>query len=70
MTIEAITGGGQRPPLVVETGWGQPRCCSERRENPTSITVTRGAEVIAHVEMAAGSPTSEPFTLTTSMSRQ
>ena len=68
MTLEALPiEGGARPPLEVETGWGQRGCCSERLENPTSIKVKAGAEVIAQVEMAPSATASQTFTLTTSM---
>ena len=68
MTLEAMPlDGGERPLLVVEAGWGQPRCCSQRLENPTSIKVTAGTEVIAHVEMATSSTANRSFTLNTSM---
>jgi len=46
---------------------GQPGCCSQRLENPTSIKVTAGTEVIAHLEMVSSSTTTQAFTLTTSM---
>jgi Carboxypeptidase regulatory-like domain len=66
ITLEALsTQGGARPPLEVETVGVSP-CCSERLGNPTSIQVTAGTEVVAHVEMVSGS-TSQTFTLNTSM---
>ena len=69
MTLEALsTTNGPYPLLEVEivTGGDGP-CCSERLENPTSILVTAGTEVVAHVEMPVGSATSQSFTLNTSM---
>ena len=62
------TTNGPPPLLEVEivTGGDGP-CCSERLENPTSIPVTAGTEVVAHVEMPFGSATSQSFTLNTSM---
>jgi hypothetical protein len=70
MTVEALSAqGGARPPLEVETVGVSP-CCSERMGNPTSIQVTAGTEVVAHVEMVSGSATSQSFTLNTSMARQ
>ncbi len=69
MTLEALsTTNGPRPLLEVEivTGGDGP-CCSERLENPTSILVSAGTEVVAHVEMPVGSATSQSFTVNTSM---
>jgi len=67
MTLEAIPiGGGARPPLVVETLSGN-QLTSAVRENPTSIHVKTGTEVIAHVETDAASTTAQTFTLATSM---
>lgn len=69
MTVEALsTHGGAHPPLELETINVSP-CCSERMGNPTSIHVTAGTEVVAHVEIVSGS-TSQSFTLNTSMARQ
>ena len=71
MTLEALsTQGGARPGLEVETvGGGPERFGNPILGNPTSIQVTAGTEVVAHVEMVSGS-TSQSFTLNTSMSRQ
>lgn len=71
MTVEALPIHGEaRPRLVVEEQQpGRPHPVSERVGNPTSIKVTAGTEVIAHVEMRAGSTTSQSFTLTTSMAQ-
>jgi hypothetical protein len=70
MTLEAVaTQGGAHPPLEAETVGGAGPCCSERLENPTSIQVTAGTEVVVHVEMVLGSTTSQSFTLTTSLAR-
>ena len=67
MTLEAVsTQSGAHPPLEVETV-GAPLCCSERMGNPTSIQVTAGTEVVAHVEMVSSSTISQSFTLSTSM---
>jgi hypothetical protein len=70
MTLEAVsTQGGAHPPLEVQRV--ATRCpYSERIENPTSIQVTAGTEIVAFVEMVSGSTTSRSFTLTTSMTRQ
>lgn len=68
MTVEALSNqAGAHPPLEVETV-GAPSCCSERIENPTSIPVTGGTEVVVNVEMVVGSTSSQSFTLKTSMS--
>jgi hypothetical protein len=72
MTLEArSTQGGARPPLEVEivaiVAFGKPGCCAERIENPTSMVVTAGTEVVANVEMLSRSTTSQSFTLITSM---
>jgi len=71
MTLEAVsTQDGARPSLEAETAGGDGPCCAERLENPTSIQVTAGTEVVVHVEMVLGSTTSQSFTLTTSLARQ
>jgi len=71
MTIEALSTTNGPPPLLeVEIiAGGEGPCCSERLENPTSIVVTAGTEVVAHVEMPSGSA-SQSFTLNTSMRRR
>ena len=67
MTVEALPiGGGSRPPLVVAVYSGT-RVLDERLGNPVSVQLTGGTEVIAFVEMVSGSPTTQSFTLTTSM---
>jgi hypothetical protein len=67
MTLEALpTGGGARPPLVVAVVDGN-RLIAERLGNPVSVPVGVGTEVVAFVEMAADSPTTQSFRLTTSM---
>jgi carboxypeptidase family protein len=69
MTLEAVsTQGAARPPLEVEASVSP--CCSERMGNPTSIQVTAGTEVVAHVEMNSSSTTSQSFRLSTSMAKQ
>jgi hypothetical protein len=71
MTVEALpTQGGGRPPLEVETRGAAGPCCNERMGNPTSIPVTAGTEVVANIEMAWGSTTSQSFTLNTTLVRQ
>jgi len=72
MTLEArSTQGGARPPLEVEivaiVASGKPGCCAERIENPTSMVVTAGTEVVANVEMLSRSTASQSFTLITSV---
>ena len=70
ITLEArSTQSGELTGLEVEILGGSP-CCSERLQNPTSIRAQAGAEVLANVEMAAGSATSQSFILTTSMAPQ
>ena len=67
MTVEALPiGGGSRPPLVVAVYAGN-RVLDERLGNPVSVQLTGGTEVIAFVAMVSGSPTTQSFTLTTSM---
>ena len=67
ITVEALPiGGGSRPPLVVAVYAGN-RVLVERPGNPVSVQLTGGTEVIAFVEMVSGSPTTQSFTLTTSM---
>ncbi len=70
MMLEALpTQGGAHPPLEVETAAGDiGPCCW--LDNPRSIQVTAGTEVIANVEMVLGSTTTQSFTLTTSMTPQ
>jgi hypothetical protein len=72
MTLEArSTQGGARPPLEVEivaiVALGKSGCCAERIENPTSVAVTAGAEVVANIEMLSSSTDSQSFTLIASM---
>jgi hypothetical protein len=72
MTLEALsTQGRARPPLEVEivaiVAPGKPGCCAERIENPTSMVVTAGTEVVANVEMLSRSTASQSFTLITSV---
>jgi hypothetical protein len=67
MTVAALsTQDGTRPPLEMETLNVSP-CCSERMDNPLSIQVSAGTEVVVNVEMLLGSTTSQSFMLTTSM---
>ena len=67
ITVEALPiGGGSRPPLVVAVSAGN-RVLVERLGNPVSVPMTGGTEVVAFVEMAANSPTTQSFTLTTSI---
>lgn len=71
MTLEALSTTNGPPPLLeVEIVGGSGPCCSERLENPTSILVSAGTKVVAHVEMPFGSATSQTFTLNTSMRLQ
>ena len=67
MMLEAVsTQGGAHPPLEVETAAGDiGPCCW--LDNPRSIQVKAGTEVIANVEMVLGSTISQSFTLSTSM---
>jgi hypothetical protein len=68
MTLEAVsTESGKHARLEVEAISTTP-CCAERIENPTSVQVRAGAEVLASVEIASSSSASESFTLFTSMS--
>jgi hypothetical protein len=68
MTLEAVaTQGGAHPPLEAEiVSGGASPCCDERIENPTSIQVKAGTEVIADIELLIGIP-AQSFTLKTSM---
>ena len=57
MTLEALSTTNGPPPLLeVEIVAGGDGPCY-RLENPTSIPVTAGTEVVAHVEMPVGSVT-------------
>jgi hypothetical protein len=67
MTLEAFsTQGGAHPPLELEIVGGD-ACCS--LQNPRSIQVTAGTEVVVSVEMVWGSTASQSFTLNTSITR-
>jgi hypothetical protein len=67
LTVEALPiGGGPRPPLVAAVYAGN-RVLDERLGNPVSVQLTGGTEAIAFVEMVADSPTTQSFTLTTSI---
>ncbi|MET0164487.1 MAG: hypothetical protein ABW318_05725 [Vicinamibacterales bacterium] len=67
ITVEALPiGGGSHPPLVVAVYAGT-RVLVERLGNPVSVPLTGGTEVVAFVNIAANSPTTQSFTLTTSM---
>jgi hypothetical protein len=72
LMLEALsTPGGARPPLEVEivaiAAPGKPGCCAERLENPTSMVVTAGTEVVANIEMLSRSTNAQSFTLITSV---
>jgi hypothetical protein len=70
ITVEALsTQGEARPPLEVETVDAS-SCCSERLENPTSIAMKAGTEIVVNVEMKLGSTTSQSFVINTSMEPQ
>jgi len=67
MTVEALpAGGGSRPPLVVAVRAGN-RVLVERLGNPVSVPLTGCTEIVAFVAMVSGSPTTQSFTLTTSI---
>ena len=66
MTIEATSvANGTRPSLAVETVNASSNVW--RLENPTSIPVAAGTEVMANIEMSASSSTRESFTLKTAI---
>ena len=56
-----------RPLLEVEIVEGPSPCCHERLENPTSVAVAAGTELVANVEMPLDSSTGRSFTLTTTI---
>ena len=67
LKLEAVsTQDGTHPPLEVEVLNASP-CCFERIENPISIKVRAGTEVLVNVEMPERSTLSQPFIVTTSM---
>jgi hypothetical protein len=67
MTVEALpVQGAIRPGLAIETINASGCLCLG---NPASFSVTAGTEVIANVEMAWGSPTSQSFVVKTSLAR-
>ena len=68
VTVDAQSlEGGARPPLEVEVVSGDGPCCSERLGNPTSIAVTKGMEIVAHVEMPWGTTASQDVILKTTL---
>ncbi len=70
MRLEAVsTQDGTHPPLEVEV-LNLPSCCFERLENPISIDVRTGTEVLVNVEMPERSTVSQSFIVTTSMSSE
>jgi len=67
ITVEAVPIGTEpRPALVVAVRAGN-RVLVELLGNPVSVPLTLGTEIVAFVEIAADSPTSQSFTLTTSV---
>jgi carboxypeptidase family protein len=67
LKLEAVsTQDGTHPPLEVEV---LNPCCFERMENPTSINVRTGTEVLVNIEIPERSTASQSFILTTSMSQ-
>jgi hypothetical protein len=67
MTLEALsTNGGPRPELVVAVHAGS-RVIVERLGNPVSVDLAEATEVVAFVEVSAGWPVMQSFTLTTTM---
>jgi hypothetical protein len=69
MTIEAISdANGIHPSLTVETV--NASASVWRFENPTSIPVSAGTEVMANIELPARSSTRESFTLKTAMASE
>jgi hypothetical protein len=67
MTLEALSiSGGPRPELVVAVQ-ARSRVIVERLGNPVSVDLAGGTEVVAFVEISAGWPVMQSFTLTTSM---
>jgi hypothetical protein len=68
LSIEVRTANGELHPQVeVETVNGS-SCCSERIENPTSLEVTPGLEIVVHVEIPWDSAGSQSFVVDTKMS--
>jgi hypothetical protein len=69
MTIEAISlANGRHPSVGVETVNASPHLW--RLDNPTSIPVGTGTEVMVNIELAASSSSRESFMLTTAMAAQ
>lgn len=69
MMLEVVASqGGAHPPFEVERVTSRCPCC-ERLENPTLMKVTAGTEVVANVEIPAGSTGSQSFMLATSFAR-
>ena len=67
ITIEAdSTVDGAYARMEVETVGVSP-CCSERIENPTSLRVASGTEIVINVEMLGSSVTSQSFVIKTSI---
>jgi hypothetical protein len=69
MTIEAISlANGRHPSVGVEAVNVSPDL--SRLDNPTSIPVGTGTEVMVNIELAASSSSPESFMLTTAMAAQ
>jgi hypothetical protein len=67
VTVEALPIGAEaRPRLVVIVNAGNRRLV-EGDGNPVSVRMAGGTQVLAFVALASGSPTTQSFTLTTSM---
>jgi hypothetical protein len=60
---------GSHPLVEVETVDINP-CCSERLENPTSIQVQAGAQVVVHVETGFSSTTRQSFMVKTALTAE
>jgi hypothetical protein len=66
LTVDAVpASGGSRPTLVAAVKAGT-RVLVERQGNPVSVEMSGGTTVVVSVAIAAGSPATQSFTLTTS----
>ena len=67
LKVEAVsTVDGSHPGLIVEVF--DATCCGQEMQNPMSVRVAPGVEVLVHVEMPESSATSQSFIVKTSMS--
>jgi hypothetical protein len=70
LTIDVVSSTGAPFFQVEVETTNAPTCCSERIQNPTSLDVTPGLEVVVRVEIPWGSARGESFVVNTTISPQ